>query len=124
MISIVWTPKNKSAWQFQLLSCQQYKQPSMERMIVFIVISKEDVHEKCLCSEVKLHPPLYSLQSPTLRGNVTKKADGHKFLKMDPRLQAHAVDRVYDMLPKKGLALLLPIHNSKNYAQLSSVIEK
>ncbi|KAI9159767.1 hypothetical protein LWI28_001745 [Acer negundo] len=62
--------------------------------------------EKRLCAEVRLPPPLYlKMQEVISRGvfsgNVTKKADGHQFFKIDPNI----VDRVYDMLVKKGLAL-------------------
>ena len=61
--------------------------------------------EKRLCSEIRLPPPLYlrMLQIITeqiFNGNVTKKADAHCMFKME----ASKIDRVYDMLVKKGIA--------------------
>ncbi|KAL5769329.1 hypothetical protein ACOSQ2_016112 [Xanthoceras sorbifolium] len=61
--------------------------------------------EKRLCAELRLPPPFYlKMQEVISRGvfsgKVTKKADAHRFFKIDPTI----VDKVYDMLVKKGLA--------------------
>uniref|UniRef100_A0A2P2M3M2 Uncharacterized protein MANES_09G078400 n=1 Tax=Rhizophora mucronata TaxID=61149 RepID=A0A2P2M3M2_RHIMU len=61
--------------------------------------------EKRLCSEIRLPPPLYlKMQEVMTReifsGNVTKKADAYPLFK----IEASKVDRVYDMLVKKGIA--------------------
>ncbi|PIA58229.1 hypothetical protein AQUCO_00500284v1 [Aquilegia coerulea] len=62
--------------------------------------------EKRLCCETKILPSHYlKLQEvisvEVLRGNITKKSDAHRFFKEDP----NKVDRVYDMLVRKGIAL-------------------
>ncbi|KAL5838852.1 hypothetical protein ACOSQ3_016021 [Xanthoceras sorbifolium] len=62
--------------------------------------------EKRLCAEVRLSPPLYLrmqeiISRGVFSGNVTNKADANQLFKIDPSI----VDRVYDMLVKKGLAL-------------------
>ncbi|KAK3218809.1 hypothetical protein Dsin_012779 [Dipteronia sinensis] len=62
--------------------------------------------EKRLCTKVKLPSPLYLMMQEVIskgvfNDNVTKKANAHKFFKIDVSI----VDRVYDMLVKKGLAL-------------------
>ncbi|XWS12953.1 hypothetical protein CRYUN_Cryun37aG0134100 [Craigia yunnanensis] len=61
--------------------------------------------EKRLCSEIRLPPPLYLrmlqiISEEIFNGNVTKKADAHRLFKMEPS----KIDRVYDMLIKKGIA--------------------
>ncbi|XP_031273471.1 transcriptional adapter ADA2 [Pistacia vera] len=61
--------------------------------------------EKRLCCEIRLPPPLYLrmqeiISREVFSGNVTKKADVHHLFK----IEANKVDRVYDMLVKKGLA--------------------
>ncbi|XP_044495168.1 transcriptional adapter ADA2b-like isoform X2 [Mangifera indica] len=61
--------------------------------------------EKRLCCEIRLPPPLYLrmqeiISREVFSGNVTKKADAHRLF----RIEANIVDRVYDMLVKKGLA--------------------
>lgn len=61
--------------------------------------------EKRLCSEIRLPPALYlSMQEimsiEIINGNVSKKADAHHLFK----LETSKIDRVYDMLVKKGIA--------------------
>ena len=63
--------------------------------------------EKRLCSEAKLVPPVYLhmqqvMSHEIFKGNVTKKSDAYSLFKIDPT----KVDRVYDMLVKKGIAQL------------------
>ncbi|ESQ55805.1 hypothetical protein EUTSA_v10025039mg [Eutrema salsugineum] len=63
--------------------------------------------EKRLCSEAKLVPPIYLQMQQVMsheifKGNVTKKSDAYSLFKIDPT----KVDRVYDMLVKKGIAQL------------------
>ncbi|XP_023635197.1 transcriptional adapter ADA2b isoform X2 [Capsella rubella] len=63
--------------------------------------------EKRLCSEVKLVPPVYLQMQQVMsheifKGNVTKKSDAYSLFKIEPT----KVDRVYDMLVKKGIAQL------------------
>ncbi|CAH9072812.1 unnamed protein product [Cuscuta epithymum] len=62
-------------------------------------------HEKQLCGEIRLLPTHYlnimeTLSTGVLSGNITKKGDAHRLFNVDPS----KVDRVYDMLIKKGLA--------------------
>ncbi|TYI64362.1 hypothetical protein E1A91_D09G083200v1 [Gossypium mustelinum] len=61
--------------------------------------------EKRLCSEIRLPPPLYLrmlqiISEEIFNGNVSKKADAHRLFKIEPS----KIDRVYDMLVKKGIA--------------------
>lgn len=61
--------------------------------------------EKRLCSEIRLPPPLYLMMLQIIseeifNGNVSKKADAHRLFKIEPS----KIDRVYDMLVKKGIA--------------------
>ncbi|XP_031746029.1 transcriptional adapter ADA2b isoform X4 [Cucumis sativus] len=61
--------------------------------------------EKRLCSEIRLTPPLYLRMEEVLsveifNGNVTKKSDAHHLFKIDPS----KIDRIYEMLIKKGIA--------------------
>lgn len=61
--------------------------------------------EKQLCSEIRLPPPLYLrmlqiISEEIFNGNVSKKADAHRLFKIEPS----KIDRVYDMLVKKGIA--------------------
>ncbi|EEF39499.1 transcriptional adaptor, putative [Ricinus communis] len=61
--------------------------------------------EKRLCQEIKLPPAVYLKMQEVMTkeifiGNVTKKADAHPLFK----LEASKVDRVYDVLVKKGIA--------------------
>ncbi|KAL0890239.1 hypothetical protein Bca101_014222 [Brassica carinata] len=63
--------------------------------------------EKRLCSEAKLVPPVYLQMQQVMsheifKGNVTKKSDAYSLFEIDPT----KVDRVYDMLVKKGIAQL------------------
>ncbi|CAN8324768.1 unnamed protein product [Cochlearia groenlandica] len=63
--------------------------------------------EKRLCMETKLVPPVYLQMQQVMsheifKGNVTKKSDAYNLFKIDPT----KVDRVYDMLVKKGIAQL------------------
>ncbi|CAI0460577.1 unnamed protein product [Linum tenue] len=61
--------------------------------------------EKRLCYEIRLPPPLYLQMQEVMTkeifgGNVSKKSDAHSLFKID----ANKVDRVYDVLVKKGIA--------------------
>ncbi|XP_059662873.1 transcriptional adapter ADA2-like [Cornus florida] len=61
--------------------------------------------EKQLCGEIKILPSHYlnMLQTMSIgisNGNITKKSDAHGLFKVDP----NKLDRVYDMLVKKGIA--------------------
>ncbi|XP_042520592.1 transcriptional adapter ADA2-like isoform X2 [Macadamia integrifolia] len=61
--------------------------------------------EKWLCREMKLLPPHYLnmqhiMSVGILTGNITGKSEAHRFFKTEPS----KVDRVYDMLVKKGIA--------------------
>ncbi|WCJ28166.1 Transcriptional adapter ADA2 [Euphorbia peplus] len=61
--------------------------------------------EKRLCHEIKLPPPLYlKMQEVIVKeifcGNVSKKSDAYPLFK----LESCKVDRVYDVLVKKGIA--------------------
>ncbi|KAG7019365.1 Transcriptional adapter ADA2b [Cucurbita argyrosperma subsp. argyrosperma] len=61
--------------------------------------------EKSLCSEIRVTPPLYLKMEEVLSveifsGNVTKKSDAHHLFKIDPT----KIDRIYEMLIKKGIA--------------------
>ncbi|KAJ4976603.1 hypothetical protein NE237_001709 [Protea cynaroides] len=61
--------------------------------------------EKRLCREMKLIPPHYlnmlqTMSVEILNGNITRKTDAHRLFKVEPS----KVDRVYDMLVKKGIA--------------------
>lgn len=61
--------------------------------------------EKRLCCEIRLLPAHYlnmlqTMSVGVLNGKVTKKSDAYKLFKVDP----NKVDRVYDMLVKKGIA--------------------
>ncbi|KAK7245974.1 hypothetical protein RIF29_40830 [Crotalaria pallida] len=60
--------------------------------------------EKRLCCELRLPPAIYlkmqeRLSLEILSGNVSSKSDAHQLFKMD----SIKVDRVYDMLIKKGI---------------------
>ncbi|KAF3451863.1 hypothetical protein FNV43_RR07959 [Rhamnella rubrinervis] len=62
--------------------------------------------EKRLCSEIRLHPHIYLKMQEVITveicsGNVSKKSDAHNLFKIEPG----KIDRVYDMLVKKGIAL-------------------
>lgn len=61
--------------------------------------------EKRLCCEIRLPPPLYLKMQEVITkeiysGHVAKKSDAYPLFK----LEANKVDRVYDMLVKKGIA--------------------
>ncbi|XP_059438872.1 transcriptional adapter ADA2b-like [Corylus avellana] len=61
--------------------------------------------EKQLCCKIQLAPPLYLkmqeiMSIEIINGSVTKKSDAHHLFK----LEANKIDRVYDMLVKKGIA--------------------
>ncbi|KAF8082606.1 hypothetical protein N665_0818s0022 [Sinapis alba] len=63
--------------------------------------------EKRLCREAKLVPPVYLQMQQVMsheifKGNVTKKSDAYSLFEIDPI----KVDRVYDMLVKKGISQL------------------
>ncbi|KAK6918731.1 SANT/Myb domain [Dillenia turbinata] len=62
-------------------------------------------NEKQLCKETKMLPPQYLkmqeiMSREILNGHITKKPDAHNLFKVD----ACKIDRVYDMLVKKGMA--------------------
>ncbi|OMO72417.1 hypothetical protein COLO4_27626 [Corchorus olitorius] len=61
--------------------------------------------EKQLCCEIRLLPSHYlsmlqTLSVEIMKGNISKKSDAHNLFKVEPS----KVDRVYDMLVKKGIA--------------------
>ncbi|EOY01371.1 ADA2 2A isoform 5 [Theobroma cacao] len=61
--------------------------------------------EKKLCSEIRILPSHYlsmlqTLSVEIMKGNIGKKSDAHNLFKVEPS----KVDRVYDMLVKKGIA--------------------
>ncbi|XWS34334.1 hypothetical protein CRYUN_Cryun21dG0030700 [Craigia yunnanensis] len=61
--------------------------------------------EKQLCSEIRVLPSHYlsmlqTLSMEIMKGNISKKSDAHSLFKVEPS----KVDRVYDMLVKKGIA--------------------
>ncbi|GAV59866.1 Myb_DNA-binding domain-containing protein/ZZ domain-containing protein/SWIRM domain-containing protein [Cephalotus follicularis] len=61
--------------------------------------------EKRLCCEIRLPPPLYLkmqevMSVEIINGNVSTKSDAHHLFK----IESSKIDRVYDMLVKKGLA--------------------
>ncbi|XP_021293192.1 transcriptional adapter ADA2a isoform X2 [Herrania umbratica] len=61
--------------------------------------------EKKLCSEIRILPSHYlsmlqTLSVELMKGNIGKKSDAHNLFKVEPS----KVDRVYDMLVKKGIA--------------------
>lgn len=63
------------------------------------------LQEKRLCGEIRLPPALYLnmqelMSIEIINGNVSKKADAHRLFK----LETSKIDRVYDMLVKKGIA--------------------
>ena len=69
-----------------------------------LLFNNVDVQEKKLCNEIRMLPSHYlnMLQVMSLeisKGNVTKKCDAHTLFKVEPT----KVDRVYDMLVKKGI---------------------
>ncbi|KAE8653717.1 Transcriptional adapter ADA2 [Hibiscus syriacus] len=60
--------------------------------------------EKQLCSEIRILPSHYlsmlqTLSMEIMKGNIRKKSDAHNLFKVE----ASKVDRVYDMLVKKGI---------------------
>ncbi|KAG8365342.1 hypothetical protein BUALT_Bualt18G0094700 [Buddleja alternifolia] len=60
--------------------------------------------EKQLCREIRLSPTHYlkmqeDMTTQVMSGNITKKSDAHSFFHIEPT----KVDRVYDMLLKKGI---------------------
>ncbi|CAK9179642.1 unnamed protein product [Ilex paraguariensis] len=60
--------------------------------------------EKQLCGEIKILPTHYlslleAMSMGILKGNITKKSEAHGMFNLDP----NKVDRVYDMLVKKGI---------------------
>ncbi|KAG8364486.1 hypothetical protein BUALT_Bualt18G0002300 [Buddleja alternifolia] len=61
--------------------------------------------EKQLCGEIRILPTHYlnmlqTMSNGIFKGNVTKKSDAHSLFNVDPG----KVDKVYDMLVKKGIA--------------------
>ncbi|XP_031264774.1 transcriptional adapter ADA2-like isoform X1 [Pistacia vera] len=61
--------------------------------------------EKQLCGEIRILPSHYLkmleiLSVEVMKGNISKKSDAHDLFKVE----ASKVDRVYDMLVKKGIA--------------------
>lgn len=60
--------------------------------------------EKQLCREIRLAPPQYLkmqeiMSTQIFNGNITKRSDAYSFFQIEPT----KVDRVYDMLLKKGI---------------------
>ncbi|MBA0721492.1 hypothetical protein Golax_009030 [Gossypium laxum] len=60
--------------------------------------------EKQLCSEIRILPSHYlsmlqTLSMEIMKGNISKKSDAHNLFKVEPS----KVDKVYDMLVKKGI---------------------
>ncbi|MBA0624560.1 hypothetical protein Godav_009902 [Gossypium davidsonii] len=60
--------------------------------------------EKQLCGEIRILPSHYlsmlqTLSMEIMKGNISKKSDAHNLFKVEPS----KVDRVYDMLVKKGI---------------------
>lgn len=69
---------------------------------LYIIISMQ---EKQLCCEIRILPSHYLnmlqiMSVEVLNGKVTKKSDAYNLFKVEP----NKVDRVYDMLVKKGIA--------------------
>ena len=63
------------------------------------------LQEKRLCCELRLPPTVYlkmqeQLSLQILSGTISSKSDAHQLFKMD----TIKIDRVYDMLIKKGIA--------------------
>lgn len=63
------------------------------------------MQEKELCGEIRILPTHYlkmleMLSVEIMKGNISKKSDAHSLFKVE----ASKVDRVYDMLVKKGIA--------------------
>ncbi|XP_071725147.1 transcriptional adapter ADA2b [Rutidosis leptorrhynchoides] len=61
--------------------------------------------EKRMCSEIRLPPTIYLkmqevMSVEIINGNVSKKSDAHHLFK----IESTKIDKVYDMLVKKGLA--------------------
>lgn len=64
-----------------------------------------ELQEKKLCDEMRILPAHYLNMSQTMsmgifNGNITKKSDAHGLFNVDP----NKIDKVYEMLVKKGLA--------------------
>lgn len=58
-----------------------------------------------MCSEIKVIPGHYlsmleKLTIEVMNGHITQKSDAHRLFNVDP----NKVDRVYDMLLKKGIS--------------------
>ncbi|TYJ36826.1 hypothetical protein E1A91_A05G335200v1 [Gossypium mustelinum] len=63
-----------------------------------------DLLSDSLCSEIRILPSHYlsmlqTLSMEIMKGNISKKSDAHNLFKVEPG----KVDRVYDMLVKKGI---------------------
>ncbi|XP_015576574.2 transcriptional adapter ADA2 isoform X2 [Ricinus communis] len=61
--------------------------------------------EKHLCGEIRILPSHYlnmlqTMAVEIMKGTITKKSDAHRLFKVEPS----KVDKVYDMLVKKGMA--------------------
>ncbi|XP_021895421.1 transcriptional adapter ADA2a-like [Carica papaya] len=61
--------------------------------------------EKRLCCEIRVLPSHYlnmlqTISMEIMKGNITKKSDAYNLFKVEPS----KVDRIYDMLVKKGIA--------------------
>ncbi|KAK4743946.1 hypothetical protein SAY87_010258 [Trapa incisa] len=62
-------------------------------------------NEKRLCAEIRIPPHVYLNMQQVMsveifKGKVTKKTDAHQLFQMEPS----KIDRVYDMLVRKGIA--------------------
>ncbi|KAE8729170.1 hypothetical protein F3Y22_tig00003731pilonHSYRG00012 [Hibiscus syriacus] len=72
---------------------------------VLMMSVKDNTQEKQLCSEIRILPAhslsmLQTLSIEIMKGNISKKSDARNLLKVE----ASKVDKVYDMLVKKGLS--------------------
>lgn len=64
-----------------------------------------NMQEKRLCTEIRIPPHVYLNMQQVMsveifKGKVTKKTDAHQLFQME----SSKVDRVYDMLVRKGIA--------------------
>ena len=62
------------------------------------------MQEKKLCGEIRILPSHYfnmlqTLSIEVMKGTIVKKSDAHSLFQVDPK----KIDRVYDMLVKKGI---------------------
>lgn len=79
----------------------------MQLFLPFLKLTKSNVtwQEKRVCCELRLSPAIYlqmqqDLCIQILSGNISSKSDAHRLFNME----TGKIDRVYDMLVKKGVA--------------------